>query len=75
MVHTLLFKIGQALNFNCAFVVVLMLRTSLTWLRMKGAANFLPLDNHVYLHKMCGICIVFFGFLHTAMHLINFRIA
>ena len=68
-----LIKKGQCLNFDCAFVVVLMLRNSLTWLRMHGMANIFPLDNHVYLHKMVGITTVFFGALHTVMHLINFR--
>ena len=64
---------GQTLNFNCTFVVILMLRHCITWLRMKGLANILPLDNHVYLHKVCGITIVFLSFLHTLMHLINIR--
>jgi len=65
---------GECLNFDCAFVVVLMLRHCITWLRMRGLANVLPLDHHVYLHKLCGIMIVFHSLLHTIMHLINFRI-
>jgi len=66
-------KSGQTLNFNCSFVVVLMLRNCITWLRRLGFASILPLDNHVYLHKVCGISIVFFSVLHTVMHLINIR--
>lgn len=64
---------GQTLNFNCAFILVLMLRQVITLLRQIGWASFLPLDQHVYLHKACGIVIVFFSVLHTVMHLINFR--
>ena len=65
---------GQVLNFSCAFVVVLMLRRCITWLRMNGLVDILPLDSHVYLHKMCGAFIAFFATIHTVMHLINFRI-
>lgn len=69
---SVLYETGQVLNFNCAFVVVLMLHHSITWIRQTRLAIFLPLDQHVYLHKLCGFTIVFFGSLHTAMHLINF---
>ncbi|XP_046642950.1 NADPH oxidase 5-like isoform X1 [Daphnia pulicaria] len=65
---------GQVLNFNCAFVVVLMLHHCITWIRQTKLAVFLPLDQHVYLHKLCGFTIVFFGTLHTAMHMINFSL-
>ena len=44
-------------------------------IRQIGFASFLPLDQHVYLHKVCGAVIVFFSALHTAMHLINFRMS
>jgi NADPH oxidase 5 len=64
--------IGQCLNFNCAFVLVLMLRQTLTFLRTRGFGEILPLDNHIYLHKLTGWLIVFYGSLHTLMHLINF---
>ena len=65
-------KSGQCLNFNCAFVVVLMLRHSITWLRKHRISDFLPLDNHIYLHKLCGIFIVFFALLHTILHILDF---
>jgi hypothetical protein len=63
---------GQCLNFNCAWVVVLMLRQSLTYLRTRGVGSFLPLDQHIYLHKITGWLIVFYGIWHTFMHIINF---
>ena len=63
---------GQCLNFNCAIVVVLMLRHSITWLRMHNVSHFLPLDHHVYLHKMCGTVIVVLGALHGITHIFDF---
>lgn len=63
---------GQCLNFNCAFVLVLMLRKTITFLRTRGFGGFLPLDNHIYLHKLTGMMIAGFSLLHTIMHLFNF---
>lgn len=63
---------GQCLNFNCAFVLVLMLRQTLTFLRTRGLGVVLPLDNHIYLHKLTGCCIAGYSLLHTIMHLFNF---
>ncbi|XP_046447189.1 NADPH oxidase 5-like [Daphnia pulex] len=63
---------GQALNFNCAFILVLMLRHCITLLRQIGCGYFLPLDLHVYLHKVCGGVVVVLSAVHTLMHLINF---
>ncbi|XP_061394612.1 uncharacterized protein LOC133330155 [Musca vetustissima] len=65
---------GQCLNFNCAWILVLMLRHSLTYLRSRGLSTYLPLDNHIYLHKLTGIVISVLSLLHTIMHLFNFSI-
>ncbi|KAK9497325.1 hypothetical protein O3M35_004664 [Rhynocoris fuscipes] len=63
---------GQCLNFNSMFVLVLMLRHSITFLRTRGFSNFLPLDQHIYFHKLTGVCIFIYSVVHTIMHLINF---
>ncbi|XP_065367471.1 uncharacterized protein Nox [Calliphora vicina] len=63
---------GQCLNFNCAWVLVLMLRHSLTYLRSRGLSTYLPVDNHIYLHKLTGIVISVLSLVHTIMHLFNF---
>ncbi|XP_075169966.1 NADPH oxidase [Haematobia irritans] len=63
---------GQCLNFNCAWVLVLMLRHTLTYLRSRGLSTYLPVDNHIYLHKLTGIVISVFSLIHTIMHLFNF---
>ncbi|CAL8089261.1 unnamed protein product [Orchesella dallaii] len=62
---------GQCLNFNCTFIVVVMLRQCLTFLRSRGASAFLPIDQHIKFHKMTGKLIFFFSVLHTVMHLVN----
>ncbi|KOB72500.1 putative NADPH oxidase, partial [Operophtera brumata] len=43
---------GQCLNFTCAWVLVLMLRHCITALRVRGLGSLLPLDHHIYLHKI-----------------------
>ncbi|XP_058986833.1 uncharacterized protein LOC101895123 isoform X2 [Musca domestica] len=65
---------GQCLNFNCAWILVLMLRNSLTYLRSRGLSTYLPLDNHIYLHKLTGIVVSVLSLVHTVMHLFNFSI-
>lgn len=63
---------GQCLNFNCTWVLVLMLRRCITALRERGFGSVLPLDYHIYLHKLTGVLIVVLSIWHTAMHLCNF---
>ncbi|XP_016534876.1 NADPH oxidase 5 isoform X1 [Poecilia formosa] len=63
---------GQCLNFNCTFVMVLMLRRCLTWLRATWVVRILPLDQNILLHQIVGYAILFFTLVHTAAHIINF---
>ncbi|XP_051484516.1 NADPH oxidase 5 [Apus apus] len=63
---------GQCLNFNCAFLAVLMLRRCLTWLRATPMAQVLPLDQHVVLHQLVGYVVLVLGAVHTGAHLANF---
>jgi hypothetical protein len=50
-----------------------MLRHGITLLRQVGCGKILPLDQHVYLHKVCGVVVAVLSALHTLMHIINFR--
>nr|XP_022909698.1 NADPH oxidase 5 isoform X2 [Onthophagus taurus] len=59
---------GQCLNFNCMFVLVLMLRHCITFLRTRGFGEILPLDNHIYFHKLTGTLIFVYSVIHTVMH-------
>ncbi|KAJ9589563.1 hypothetical protein L9F63_017228, partial [Diploptera punctata] len=65
---------GQCLNFNCMFILVLMLRQSITFLRTHGFSMFLPLDQHIYFHKLTGVFIFVQSIVHTLMHLLNFSV-
>jgi hypothetical protein len=65
---------GQCLNFNCMFVLVLMLRQCITFLRTRGYSSMLPLDQHIYFHKLTGMFIFGYSFLHTIMHVCNFSL-
>ncbi|XP_071097928.1 NADPH oxidase 5-like [Haliotis cracherodii] len=62
---------GLCLNFDCTFIVVLMLRKCITWLRATPASHVLPLDQHIIFHKLTGILIMLFTVVHTALHIGN----
>jgi len=49
-----------------------MLRHCITFLRTRGLSLFLPLDQHIYFHKITGFFIFGYSILHTLMHLMNF---
>ncbi|KAK6643680.1 hypothetical protein RUM43_005190 [Polyplax serrata] len=63
---------GQCLNFNSMFILVLMLRQCITFLRTRGFSTILPLDQHIYLHKLTGVFIFIYSVTHAIMHLLNF---
>ncbi len=62
---------GQCLNFTSMFILVLMLRHCITKLRELGLAVLLPLDRHIYFHKVTGRLIVIYSLVHTGAHLGN----
>ena len=62
---------GQCLNFTCMFVLLPMLRLSMTKLRQKGFNYLLPLDKHTSFHRMTGRLIVVYSLLHTFAHVSN----
>lgn len=62
---------GMCLNFNCAFILVLMLHSSLTILRMTPLRHILPIDESVFYHKMVGYIIVILSLVHTVAHYVN----
>ncbi|XP_021366817.1 NADPH oxidase 5-like isoform X2 [Mizuhopecten yessoensis] len=62
---------GMNLNFNGTFIIVLMLRKSLTYLRLTFLHRLLPIDQNIYFHKLCGAFIAFFSFFHTVGHIGN----
>ncbi|XP_069102288.1 NADPH oxidase 5-like isoform X2 [Argopecten irradians] len=62
---------GMNLNFNCMFILVLMLRKSITYLLMTKIARILPLEQNILFHKMVGWMIGFYSVVHTLAHVGN----
>ncbi|XP_052785817.1 NADPH oxidase 5-like isoform X2 [Mya arenaria] len=62
---------GLCLNFNCMWILVLMLRKCITFARMTQLCHVLPFDQHILFHKMTGIAIVIFTAMHTCSHIGN----
>ena len=62
---------GQCLNFTCMFVLLPMLRLSVTKLRQKGFNYLLPLVKHTSFHRMTGHLIVVYSLIHTLAHIVN----
>ncbi|CAH0715144.1 unnamed protein product, partial [Brenthis ino] len=65
---------GQCLNFTCTWLLVLMLRRSMTALRALPVGALLPLDHHVYLHKLTGVLVLAYSAVHAVMHICNFTL-
>ena len=63
---------GACLNFNPTFIIVLMFRHVLSWVRSTRIYFLFPLDNIIKFHKIVGWMIFFFAFLHTCAHIANF---
>ena len=64
---------GMCLNFNSVFILVLMLKSSLTWLRSTWIGKYLPIDQHIQYHKAVAVFIFILSILHTAGHLGRYR--
>ena len=65
---------GKALIFNSALVLVLVLRKTITSMARIGMSGILPLEHHIYVHKVTGILIFFQATVHTIAHLCNFAV-
>uniref|UniRef100_A0AAY5ENY3 NADPH oxidase, EF-hand calcium binding domain 5 n=1 Tax=Electrophorus electricus TaxID=8005 RepID=A0AAY5ENY3_ELEEL len=63
---------GTCLDLNCTFIMVLMLRRCLTWLRATWVVRVLPLDQNILLHHIVGYAILIFTIGHTMAHVMNF---
>ncbi|XP_050396524.2 NADPH oxidase 5 [Patella vulgata] len=62
---------GMALNFNCSFILVCMLRRCITFIRSFKQSQFLPLDQHILLHKVVGMVIGLLSLIHSLAHVGN----
>lgn len=50
----------------------MMLRKSITLLRSWGLSRIIPLDLHIYYHKLTGYFIAFYALIHATMHCFHF---
>ena len=66
------YVLGFCLDLDNTILIILVLRSSITKLREMGLGDYAPLDDHIYLHKICGYFVFFHATIHTAMHLLNF---
>ena len=60
---------GMCLNFNSVFILVLMLKSCLTWLRSTWIGKYLPIDQHIQYHKSVAVMITILSILHFVGHL------
>lgn len=60
------------LNFQCALLLVLMLRKTLTCIRNSAMGRYLPLDESLYAHKVVGVVSLVFVFGHWIFHMLHF---
>ena len=59
---------GMCLNLNCTFILVLMLKMCLTWVRSTWFRKILPIDDNIMFHKLVGYFIAYLSFGHTVGH-------
>ena len=60
---------GMCLNFNGVFILVLMMKSSLTWLRSSRIGKYLPIDQNIIYHKAVAVVILILSILHFIGHL------
>ena len=59
----------MCLNLNSVFILVLMLKSCLTWLRSTWIGKYLPIDQHIQYHKAVAVIISILSILHCVGHL------
>ena len=60
---------GMCLNFNSTFILVLMMKHSLTLLRSTRIGKYFPIDHHIDFHKAVAVVIFVQSVLHFIGHL------
>lgn len=64
---------GILLNFNCALIIVLMLRHTASYIRMNTfLRKWIPVDDHIGAHRFVGYVIIVLSIVHTIAHMANF---
>jgi hypothetical protein len=64
---------GMLLNFNCAFIIVLMLKQTILLIRTNTLLRkLIPVDDHIDFHKFVGRVIAGLAILHAVAHMANY---
>ncbi|CAF4720696.1 unnamed protein product [Rotaria socialis] len=64
---------GLLLNFNCSFIIALMLRQTIVFIRShRLLRKLIPVDDHIDFHRVVGRFIAILSTLHTIAHIANF---
>ena len=64
---------GMLMNFNCACVIVLMLKQTILIIRtVKWLRKWIPVDDHIDFHRFVGRVIAVLTLIHTIAHMSNF---
>lgn len=64
---------GMLLNFNCALILVCMLKQTILLIRSNRILRrMLPVDDHIDFHKFIGRFIGILAVMHTIAHMANF---
>jgi len=64
---------GLLLNFNSAFIIVLMLKRTILLIRTnKTLRKLIPIDDHIDFHRVVGRVIFGLAILHAIAHMANF---
>ena len=64
--------LGFCLDIDNIFLVLMILRWTITKLRCLGLGSYMPLDNNIYLHKVVACFVFLHASIHTLAHLLNF---
>eukprot|EP01104_Vermistella_antarctica_P015883 TRINITY_DN5307_c0_g2_i1.p1 TRINITY_DN5307_c0_g2~~TRINITY_DN5307_c0_g2_i1.p1 ORF type:complete len:579 (+),score=114.55 TRINITY_DN5307_c0_g2_i1:193-1929(+) len=65
---------GALLNFNCALILIPVLRNALTKLRKTRLHKFIPWDYNIIFHKRVAWWIAICGTFHGVAHYVNYHI-
>eukprot|EP00698_Gefionella_okellyi_P005644 TRINITY_DN15118_c0_g1_i1.p1 TRINITY_DN15118_c0_g1~~TRINITY_DN15118_c0_g1_i1.p1 ORF type:complete len:504 (-),score=79.14 TRINITY_DN15118_c0_g1_i1:41-1552(-) len=65
---------GMLLNFNCALILVPVLRNFLSWVRGTRVNDIVPIDKAIVFHRRIGGMIIFAAIGHAIAHLCNYGV-
>jgi predicted ferric reductase len=62
---------ASVIKFNCALILIPVLRNLLTWLRGTFVNNYIPIDKNIEFHKYCAFVMLIFSGVHVWFHYVN----